>query len=136
MDVTGVFGYSDEDGTEAASYDGKLDEDEVRARTEHVTALVEELNAQRAEERIGETVEVLVESLDDGVAEGRAAHQGPEVDGTTAAGRDSPRRARRRPGHARSCGTDGVDLIARPTERGLDDRHRAARSATGTSPTR
>ncbi|MCW2792095.1 MAG: ribosomal protein methylthiotransferase, partial [Nocardioides sp.] len=47
MDVTGVFGYSDEDGTEAASYDGKLDEDEVRARTEHVTGLVEELNAQR-----------------------------------------------------------------------------------------
>ena len=38
------------------SYDGKLDEDEVRARTEHVTALVEELNAQRAEERIGESV--------------------------------------------------------------------------------
>ena len=25
MDVTGVFGYSDEDGTEAASYDGKLE---------------------------------------------------------------------------------------------------------------
>ena len=38
LDVTGVFGYSDEDGTEAASYDGKLDEDEVRARVEHVTA--------------------------------------------------------------------------------------------------
>ena len=29
LDVIGVFGYSDEDGTEAASYDGKLDEDEV-----------------------------------------------------------------------------------------------------------
>ncbi|MGZ4447470.1 MAG: 30S ribosomal protein S12 methylthiotransferase RimO [Nocardioides sp.] len=83
MDVTGVFGYSDEDGTEAETYDGKLDEDEVRARTEHVTMLVEELNAQRAEERIGEVVDVLVESLADGVAEGRAAHQGPEVDGTT-----------------------------------------------------
>ncbi len=64
MDVTGVFGYSDEDGTEAASYDGKLDEDEVRERTEHVTALVEELNAQRAEERIGEGVDVLVESVE------------------------------------------------------------------------
>ena len=62
MDVTGVFGYSDEDGTEAATYDGKLDEDEVRARAEHVTGLVEELTAQRAEERIGEKVEVLVES--------------------------------------------------------------------------
>jgi ribosomal protein S12 methylthiotransferase RimO len=85
LDVTGVFGYSDEDGTEAASYAGKLDDDEVRARGEHVSALVEELTAQRASERVGETVEVLVESVDatDGTVEGRAAHQGPEVDGST-----------------------------------------------------
>jgi ribosomal protein S12 methylthiotransferase RimO len=84
MDAVGVFGYSDEDGTEAATYDGKLDEDEIRARTEHVTRLAEELTAQRAEERIGERVDVLLESLtDDGTAEGRAAHQGPEVDGST-----------------------------------------------------
>ncbi len=84
MDVVGVFGYSDEDGTEAASYDGKHDEDEIRARTEHVSRLVEELTAQRAEERIGERVEVLVETLEeDGTSEGRAAHQGPEVDGAT-----------------------------------------------------
>ncbi|CAM3243708.1 30S ribosomal protein S12 methylthiotransferase RimO [Nocardioides dubius] len=83
LDVTGVFGYSDEDGTEAETLPGKLDADEIRARTEHVTALVEELNAQRAEERIGEQVEVLVERLEGDDAEGRAAHQGPEVDGTT-----------------------------------------------------
>ena len=82
MDVTGVFGYSDEDGTEAAGYDDKHDDDEVRARVAHVAGLVEELTAQRAEERIGETVEVLVESVEDEVV-GRAAHQGPEVDGTT-----------------------------------------------------
>src|SRR3954468_23299625 len=30
LDVVGVFGYSDEEGTEAASYEGKLDEDEIR----------------------------------------------------------------------------------------------------------
>ena len=112
MDVTGVFGYSDEDGTEAASYDGKLDEDEVRARTEHVTALVEELNSQRAEERIGETVSVLVESVEDGVVEGRAEHQGPEVDGTTTLdGSDA------RIGdlvRAEVIATDGVDLVAVP----------------------
>lgn len=87
LDVTGVFGYSDEDGTEAATYDGKLDEDEVRARAEHVSALVEELTSQRALERVGEHVEVLVERVedaDDGQSvEGRAAHQGPEVDGST-----------------------------------------------------
>jgi tRNA A37 methylthiotransferase MiaB len=82
MDVTGVFGYSDEDGTEAAGFDDKLDDDEVRARVAHVTGLVEELTAQRAEERVGETVDVLVESVHGDVV-GRAAHQGPEVDGTT-----------------------------------------------------
>jgi ribosomal protein S12 methylthiotransferase RimO len=83
LDVVGVFGYSDEDGTEAASYDGKLAEEEIRARTEHVTSLVEELTAQRAEDRIGEPVRVLVERLDGADAEGRGEHQGPEVDGTT-----------------------------------------------------
>jgi ribosomal protein S12 methylthiotransferase len=110
LDVTGVFGYSDEDGTEAAAYADKLDDDEVWARAQHVTALVEELNAQRAEERIGEEVSVLVESTEDGI-EGRAEHQGPEVDGTT--------RVVGAPGlavgdlvTARVTDTDGVDLIA------------------------
>ncbi|WP_220481573.1 30S ribosomal protein S12 methylthiotransferase RimO [Nocardioides ginsengisegetis] len=111
MDVTGVFGYSDEDGTEAASYDGKLDEDEVRARTEHVTALVEELNTQRAEERIGEEVVVLVESIEDGVVEGRAAHQGPEVDGTTTLEGAPDGVAVGDFLSATVVGTDGVDLI-------------------------
>ncbi|TDE14041.1 30S ribosomal protein S12 methylthiotransferase RimO [Jiangella asiatica] len=83
LDVVGVFGYSDEDGTEAASFDGKLDADEIAERVERVGDLVEELVAQRAEDRVGETVSVLVESVGDGVVEGRAAHQGPEVDGTT-----------------------------------------------------
>ena len=114
MDVTGVFGYSDEDGTEAAGFDDdlKLDEDEIRSRTEHVTALVEELNAQRAEERIGEEVVVLVESVEDGVVEGRAAHQGPEVDGTTVlVGADGAVIGDLLP--ATVASTDGVDLIAR-----------------------
>src|SRR5262245_22949549 len=65
LDVTGVFGYSDEDGTEAAGLDGKLDDDEIRARVEHVTDLVEQLTADRAEERIGDNIVVLVESVDD-----------------------------------------------------------------------
>jgi len=118
LDVTGVFGYSDEDGTEAASFEEslKLDPDEVRARTEHVQGLVEELNAQRAEERVGERVRVLVESLGDtgdGV-EGRADHQGPEVDGTT---RLDGAPADIRIGdlvEGEVIATDGVDLVARP----------------------
>jgi ribosomal protein S12 methylthiotransferase RimO len=114
MDVTGVFGYSDEDGTEAASYDGKLDDDEIRARVEHVSGLVEELTSQRAEERIGETVEVLVEDVSGALPVGRAALQGPEVDGTTSLV-DAP--ATVAVGDlvaAVVVGSDGVDLVARP----------------------
>ncbi|MBV9099303.1 MAG: 30S ribosomal protein S12 methylthiotransferase RimO [Frankiaceae bacterium] len=83
LDAVGVFGYSDEDGTEAAHMSGKVGRDTVARRVSRLTDLVEELVAQRAEERIGSTVDVLVESVDDGVVEGRAEHQAPEVDGTT-----------------------------------------------------
>jgi ribosomal protein S12 methylthiotransferase RimO len=83
LDAVGVFGYSDEDGTEAESYADKLDADAVAERVEHLTALAEELTAQRAEERIGERVEVLLETLGPVAVEGRAACQGPDVDGST-----------------------------------------------------
>jgi ribosomal protein S12 methylthiotransferase len=83
LDVVGVFGYSDEDGTEAAGFDDKLSPEEIADRVERVTALVDELVAQRAEDRIGEQVQVIVESVSADSADGRAAHQGPDVDGTT-----------------------------------------------------
>jgi ribosomal protein S12 methylthiotransferase len=81
LDVVGVFGYSDEDGTEAETFDGKHDPDVVAARVERVTALAEELMSQRAEDRIGDMVEVLVEEVSDDELSGRAAHQAPETDG-------------------------------------------------------
>jgi ribosomal protein S12 methylthiotransferase len=83
LDVVGVFGYSDEDGTEAAGFDDKLPAEEVADRVERINALVDELVAQRAEDRIGEQVQVIVESVSADTADGRAAHQGPDVDGTT-----------------------------------------------------
>lgn len=118
MDVTGVFGYSDEDGTEAEKLDGKLDDDEINARVQHLNDLVGELTSQRAEERIGSTVEVLVEEVDpdgtgDGTVEGRAAEQGPEVDGTTRVLGVPEARV----GDfvcAVVVASDGVDLIAEP----------------------
>jgi ribosomal protein S12 methylthiotransferase len=114
MDVVGVFGYSDEDGTEAETYDGKLDEDEIRDRTEHVTRLVEEMVAQRAEERVGETVDVLLESVDvdNDTAEGRAEHQGPEVDGSTTVTGLPPGLRVGDLVTAVVTGSDGADLVA------------------------
>ncbi|MFJ8045408.1 30S ribosomal protein S12 methylthiotransferase RimO [Kitasatospora sp. NPDC096147] len=111
LDAIGVFGYSDEDGTEAASFDGKLPEDLVAERVARLTKLAEEMTAQRAEQRIGTEVEVLVESVEDGVVEGRAAHQAPETDGlTTLLGAEDAKVGEYH--RATVVGTEGVDLVA------------------------
>ena len=108
LDAVGVFGYSDEDGTEAERLAGKLDPDEIAERVAEVTDLVEQLTWQRAEERLGSTVVVLAES--DG--HGRAEHQGPE-DGdcrfTDAAGIGIGDLVL-----ADVVGVDGVDLVVEP----------------------
>jgi len=81
LDAIGVFPYSDEDGTEAAGITEKVDVDLIAHRSEELQRISEELLYERASERIGERVEVLVEDSEG--SEGRAAHQGPEVDSTT-----------------------------------------------------
>ncbi|HEY8454526.1 MAG TPA: radical SAM protein, partial [Actinopolymorphaceae bacterium] len=111
LDVVGVFGYSDEDGTEAAGFDGKLDADEIASRVREVSELVEELTSQRAEERIGERVEVLVEQVDPDEVEGRAAHQGPDVDGSTRLVGTGATRVGDLV-EARVVAAEGVDLVA------------------------
>jgi len=110
LDAIGVFGYSDEDGTEAAGFDGKLDPEVAAQRVERITALADELVAQRAEDRVGTAVDVLVEEVGDEVV-GRAAHQGPDVDGVVRlVGADGLARGRFVP--AVVIDTDGVDLVA------------------------
>jgi ribosomal protein S12 methylthiotransferase len=112
LDAIGVFGYSEEDGTEAASLPGQLAPEEVARRVEEVAGLAEELMDQRGAERVGETVDVLIEErLGDGRFEGRAAHQAPEVDGVTTVQAD----ADLAPGQlvrATVVSSDGVDLTA------------------------
>jgi MiaB/RimO family radical SAM methylthiotransferase len=110
LDAIGVFGYSSEDGTEAARLDGQHSAAEIEARRTHVADLVDELVSQRAASRIGERVQVLIEEADQEII-GRAAHQGPEVDGNV-----SLTGARVKPGDlvdALVCDSDGADLLAR-----------------------
>jgi ribosomal protein S12 methylthiotransferase len=115
LDAIGIFGYSDEDGTEAATFadETKLGEDEIARRVDEFADIAEEVMAQRAADRIGETVEVLVEeALGDGRFEGRAAHQAPDVDGSTTLLADR----RLAPGDlvtARVVESAGADLVAR-----------------------
>jgi ribosomal protein S12 methylthiotransferase len=117
LDAVGVFGYSDEDGTEAAGYDGKVPAEAVAVRVSRISALVDELMAQRAEDRVGDEVTVLVEQAEDAdlACSGRAEHQAPEVDGECVVA----------PGSAlevgdlvrcRVTGTDGADLVVAPRE--------------------
>ena len=81
LDAIGVFGYSDEDNTEALSLNGKVSPEVISERVEELSTLVDELITQRSEMRIGEQIRVLIE--DETEQEGRAEHQGPDVDGST-----------------------------------------------------
>lgn len=118
LDAVGVFGYSDEDGTEAIGLPGKLDQVEIDARVRRITDLVEELTAQRAEDRIGERVEVLLTedlSAEEGPGSwlGHAAHQDPDADGTTTVAGVPEGAVAGQLVEAVVEGTEGVDLVAR-----------------------
>ena len=112
LDAIGIFGYSDEEGTEAASLPGHLEPEEIARRADELSDIAEEVMAQRAADRVGETVEVLIEEdLGGQRYEGRAAHQAPEVDGTTTVASPVPLAVGDMVG-ATVTGSEGVDLTA------------------------
>lgn len=116
LDAVGVFGYSDEDGTEAEGFEDKVPDEEISDRVDAVSRLVEELTAQRAEDRVGQSVRVLVEEVaaDGAVAVGRAEHQGPDVDGSIEMTQEADGRLRVGDVVAATVtGSWGVDLQAR-----------------------
>ena len=116
LDAVGVFGYSDEDGTEAEGFEDKVPDEEISDRVDAVSRLVDELTAQRAEDRVGQSVRVLVEevSADGAVAVGRAEHQGPDVDGSIEMTQEADGRLRVGDVVAATVtGSWGVDLQAR-----------------------
>lgn len=81
LDAIGIFGYSDEDGTEALTLENKVVQEVIDERVSELATLTEELTYERAQARVGERVRVLIE--DEAAQEGRAEHQGPEVDTST-----------------------------------------------------
>ena len=111
LDAIGVFGYSDEDGTAAQGLPDQHPIELVESRRAQIADLADELVNQRAEDRIGEPVRVLVEEVQPAVV-GRAEHQGPEVDGSVRLLRPSATVRRGDLVDATVIGTDGVDLVA------------------------
>ncbi|MGC3993582.1 MAG: 30S ribosomal protein S12 methylthiotransferase RimO [Propionicimonas sp.] len=113
LDAVGVFGYSDEEGTEGATLPAKVHPEVIDERVDRLATLVDEVSAQRAADRIGERVQVLVEAVGQGHASGRSVHQGPESDGgTTLEGVDNDLVTGALV-WGRVTATDGVDLVVK-----------------------
>ncbi len=79
----GVFTYSPEEGTPAATFDGQIDEQIKQDRMDILMKMQMHINEQQNEEKVGSTVRVLCEDYDP-VSEahfGRSAADAPEIDG-------------------------------------------------------
>ncbi|WP_256804602.1 MiaB/RimO family radical SAM methylthiotransferase [Frankia sp. ACN10a] len=120
LDAVGVFGYSDEEGTEAVSLPGKIAEEEIERRRVQITDLVEQLTATRAQERIGSRVQVLVEEITDGIAAGCAGHQQPDADGSCLVRLPAPAGAAAGPPAGGPSGTGQPGLPGQPGQPGVE----------------
>ncbi len=83
FDRLGCFAYSAEEGTPAADFDGQIDEEEKQRRSDIITEQQMFINDSLNQQRLGETVEVVVEGYDR-YAEccfGRSESDAPEIDG-------------------------------------------------------
>lgn len=81
----GVFAYQPEDGTPAGEME-QLPEELREERREQLMKIQSEISREILEEKVGETIQVLVEEPNDewpGLFNGRVWFQAPEVDGTT-----------------------------------------------------
>ncbi|MHB1135204.1 MAG: 30S ribosomal protein S12 methylthiotransferase RimO [Coriobacteriia bacterium] len=84
LDYVGVFAYSPEDGTRAATLPEQVDSALAEERAQRLRDIGDVVGSARAERRVGSVQRVLVEGLDeDGELVGRTCGQAPEVDGIT-----------------------------------------------------
>ncbi len=77
LDWCGFFAFSEEEGTLAATQDGRVDPALVRERLRELGELRDRITAERRGDLVGERVEVLVD--EPGV--GRTYREAPEIDG-------------------------------------------------------
>jgi ribosomal protein S12 methylthiotransferase len=83
FDYVGVFAYSPEEGTAAAEMDDQVPRRTRLARAQRTRDLADRIGFAKVAERVGATLEVLVEGIDEdeGVPAGRWRGQAPEIDG-------------------------------------------------------
>ncbi len=82
LDFVGVFPYSAEGGTPAASMPDQVPRRTIIARAQRLRDSADEIGAEKVADLVGHTLEVLVEGVDEeGRTFGRHRGQAPEIDG-------------------------------------------------------
>ncbi len=85
FDYTSVFAYSPEEGTRAAEMEDQVPEDVKMERTQRLIDLAEEMGFSATAKHIGETVDVIVDGIEEGdngpELIGHAWFQAPDSDG-------------------------------------------------------
>lgn len=83
FDHLGVFAYSQEEGTAAASFPDQIAEEVKEARRDEIMLLQQEIALENKKRLIGSEEEILIEGYlpDEGVYVGRTRRDAPDVDG-------------------------------------------------------
>lgn len=81
FDRLGVFAYSQEEGTPAATMPEQVDEDIKQERAEEIMHIQESISKKLLEWRIGNEYDVLIENVKNGIGEGRTFGEAPGADG-------------------------------------------------------
>ncbi|MBP3808522.1 MAG: 30S ribosomal protein S12 methylthiotransferase RimO [Eubacterium sp.] len=83
LDHVGVFTYSQEDGTPAASFDDQLDDDTKNARLEDIMLLQQDISAEILSSYVDKEFDVIIDGYlpDDDVYVGRSYMDAPDIDG-------------------------------------------------------
>ena len=81
LDWAGLFPFSPEDGTSAATMDGAVDADVVKERLDELSVLQDRITQAARDALVGTRVEVLVDGKEAGVPVGRTHREAPEIDG-------------------------------------------------------
>lgn len=83
LDRVGVFTYSREDGTPAATFENQIDEETAEQWRNEIMELQQEISLDKNETFVGKIMQVIIEgySSDDDVYVGRTYRDAPDVDG-------------------------------------------------------
>ena len=80
FDKMGCFTYSPEEDTPACSYDNQIDEEVKKRRADILMDIQYSVTEELNQNRVGNTYKVIVDGIEDGMYNGRAYFDSPEID--------------------------------------------------------